>query len=263
MASKITYPRRIHISPIGFEIDRVVLPLIQMEADRVWLIIEREPSLDKGRPYFDKVKEDIHEKIEKCEIKIKYCDFDRRDLYDVLRAYRDIIEEEKDNQIFVNVSTGTKIHSIAGMMACMIFKDLAFGLIPYYAKPEEYLPLPREGKQMSTGCSEINELPNYKIERPPECLIKVLKVIDEQCGSEEKNITKRELIKELVDRDLLILSDSARKTPKNEKVARYLALQRKYIDPLTSWKFIKITEPKKRGKIQITQEGKNILKFLD
>ena len=263
MAEKIKYPRRIHIAPVGFEIDRVVLPLIQMEADRVWLIAERDPGLDKGRPYFDKVIEGIHEKNGKCEVKIQKCDFDGRDLYDVLRAYREIIEEEKDNQIFVNVSTGTKIHSIAGMMACMIFKDLAFGLIPYYAKPEDYLSLPAEGTQMSTGCSEIYELPNYKIERPSEYLIKVLKVIDEQCGSDVGKITKRELIEVLVDRDLLPLSDSDGRTIRNVKVARYLALQRKYIEPLISWGFIEITGPKKRGKIQLTKEGKNILKFLD
>lgn len=71
MAAKIKYPRRIHISPVGFEIDRVVLPLIQMEADKVWLIAERDPDLDKGKPYFDKVIEDIRVKNEKCEVKIK------------------------------------------------------------------------------------------------------------------------------------------------------------------------------------------------
>lgn len=263
MAAKIKYPRRIHISPVGFEIDRVVLPLIQMEADKVWLIAERDPDLDKGKPYFDKVIDDIRVKNEKCEVKIKKCDFDGRDLYDVLRAYREIIEEEKDNQIFVNVSTGTKIHSIAGMMACMIFKDLAFGLIPYYAKPDDYLPLPAEGTQMSTGCSEIYELPNYKIERPSEYLIQVLKVINEQCGPDGGNITKRELIDVLVNEDLLSLSGSDGRTIRNEKVARYLALQRKYIEPLISWGFIEITGPKKRGKIQLTKEGVNILKFLD
>jgi hypothetical protein len=263
MSAQIKYPRRIHIAPVGFEIDRVVLPLIQMEADRVWLIAERDPDLDKGRLFFEKVTDGIHEKNKKCEVKVKRCDFEGRDLYDVLHAYREIIEVEKENQIFVNISTGTKIHSIAGMMACMIFKDLAFRLTPYYAKPEDYLSHPEEGIQMSSGCSEIYELPNYKIERPSEYLIKVLKIIDEDCNSGRGNITKRELINKLVDQDLLPLQDKPGRTIRNEKIARYLSLQRKYIEPLLSWRFIKITGPKKRGKIELTKEGKNILKFLE
>jgi hypothetical protein len=234
-----------------------------MEADRVWLIQERNPELDRGKFYLERVQRAIKRKNKKCEVKIKKCDFDNRDLYDVLRAYREIIQEEKNNLIFINISTGTKIHSIAGMMACMIFKDLTVGLIPYYATPEEYLSLPEEGTQMSTGCKEIHKLPNYKIERPSENLIEVLKIINQCCGPDNQNITKRELINVLVARNLLISSSSADRTIRNEKVARYLALQRKYLEPLLSWGFVEIKGPKRRGKITITDEGLNMLRFLE
>jgi ribosomal protein RSM22 (predicted rRNA methylase) len=123
MSSSINYPKRIHIAPVGFEVDRVVLPVLDMRADRVWLISEQNPELDQGRSYLEQVAERINEKNENCDIRIRRCDFDNRDLYDVLKAYREIIQEEKENQIFINVSTGTKINAIAGMMACMIFKD--------------------------------------------------------------------------------------------------------------------------------------------
>lgn len=263
MTSTIRYPRRVHIAPVGFEIDRVVLPVIEMEADKVWLMTERDPGRDQGKSYLEQVVVEIGRRNEHCEIEIKRCDFDSRDLYDVLRAFREIVEQEKENQIFVNVSTGTKIHAIAGMMACMIFKDLATALIPYYAKPDTYLPLPEEGTQMSTGCRVIHQLPNYRIERPSEDLIRVLTVINECCSHEYQNVTKHELIKKLRDRELLTLSVAGERTIKNEKVAYYLALQRKCIDPLRKWNFIEIKPPTKRGKIHITQEGKDMLKFLD
>ena len=103
MVTRPSYPRRIHIAPVGFEIDRVVLPVIMMEADRVWLIQERNPELDRGKFYLERVQRAIKRKNKKCEVKIKKCDFDNRDLYDVLRAYREIIQEEKNNLIFINI----------------------------------------------------------------------------------------------------------------------------------------------------------------
>ncbi len=239
------------------------MPVIEMEADKVWLMTERDPDRDQGRSYLKRVESEIRSQNAHCEIEIKRCDFDSRDLYDVLRAFREIVDLEKENHIFVNVSTGTKIHAIAGMMACMIFKDHAAALIPYYAKPETYLPLPEEGTQMSTGCRVIHRLPNYRIERPDEYLIRMLTVINECCGNGSQNVTKHELIRKLKERGLLMVSEDGERTVRNEKVAYYLALQRKCIEPLRKWNFIKIEPQTRRGKIHMTQEGKDMLKFLD
>jgi hypothetical protein len=263
MPSTVRYPRRVHIAPVGFEIDRVVMPVIEMEADKVWLMAERDPTRDQGRSYLEQVESEIRRQNEHCDIEIKRCDFDSRDLYDVLRAFREIVEQERENHIFVNVSTGTKIHAIAGMMACMIFKDLAAALVPYYAKPDTYSSLPEEGTQMSTGCSVIHQLPNYRIERPSEDLIRMLTVINECCGDDPHNVTKHELIQKLKGRNLLTLSEVRGRTTRNEKVAYYLALQRKCIEPLRKWNFIEIIPQTRRGKIHMTQEGKDMLKFLD
>lgn len=261
---KIPYPRRVHITPVGFEIDRVVLPLVELEADKVWILTERDPKKDKGKPYFDKVVEEISNLERKCEIEVKHCDFNNRDLYDVLRAFREIIEIEKSNQIFINVSTGTKIHSIAGMMACMIFKDIAYDLKPYYSEPKEYLGMPKGLVPMSTGCKEIHTLSNYRMDRPKEYLIQVLGVVNELCGPKNVMITKTELKKALTSRGLLELSNKPGQVIKHENIARFLALQRRCIDPLyREWKFIKITPPDhRRGKIQMTQEGLDMLTFL-
>ena len=62
--------------------------------------------------------------------------------------------------------------------------------------------------------------------------------------------------------EILTLSDIEGRTIRNEKVAYYLALQRKCVEPLRRWNFIEIRPATKRGKIHITQEGKNMLKFL-
>ena len=33
---------RVHIAPVGFEIDRVVVPAVKMKADLVYLVVDRE-----------------------------------------------------------------------------------------------------------------------------------------------------------------------------------------------------------------------------
>jgi hypothetical protein len=95
-------------------------------------------------------------------------------LFDTLRVLRKIIFEEANNAIFINVSSGSKIQSIASMMACMIFKDRV-DITPYYAVPEKYATIPRE--QETVGVKKIIKLPEYKIQTPPDNLIKCLEII--------------------------------------------------------------------------------------
>jgi len=39
---------RIHIAPVGFEIDRVVISAVRMKADKVWLIAHDNATGDKS-----------------------------------------------------------------------------------------------------------------------------------------------------------------------------------------------------------------------
>ena len=48
--------RRVNISAVGFEIDRVVLPAIELKADKVWLITHNNKSDDKGFEFVNKIK---------------------------------------------------------------------------------------------------------------------------------------------------------------------------------------------------------------
>jgi hypothetical protein len=95
---------------------------------------------------------------------------DRTDLFDTLRVLRKIIFEEANNAIFIRKQN----QSIASMMACMIFKDRV-DITPYYAVPEKYTTIPRE--QETVGVKKILKLPEYKIQTPPDNLIKYLEII--------------------------------------------------------------------------------------
>ena len=45
---------RVHIAPVGYEIDRVVIPAIKMKADKVYLLRHDDYSEDKSGPYREK-----------------------------------------------------------------------------------------------------------------------------------------------------------------------------------------------------------------
>ena len=50
---------RVHIAPVGFEIDRIIIPAKKMRADKVYLIGHSNLSEDKARPFLDKIRKTL------------------------------------------------------------------------------------------------------------------------------------------------------------------------------------------------------------
>ena len=90
-----------------------------MRADRVWLLKHIHTD-EKGNFFITQIEKNL----KNYNIEIKKTQADRTDLLDNLRAFHQVILEEKSNSIFVNVSVGSKIQAIASMMACMTFRDV-------------------------------------------------------------------------------------------------------------------------------------------
>ena len=83
---------RIHIAPVGYEIDRIVIPAKQERADKVWLLVHENKSDDKAVPFVSK----ITKQLEKLRIEVVQESHDRRDLFKIIRVVKNIIEQEKD-----------------------------------------------------------------------------------------------------------------------------------------------------------------------
>ena len=248
---------RVHIAPVGFEEDRIVLPAVRKKADRVWLITEK-PSHEenKGSPY----AKSIARKLKESNIDCQQASADRIDLFDILRALRTIVMHEKGNHILVNVSVGSKIQAIASMMACMMFKDMAT-IRPYYVVPEKYNTiLLEESNQETEGMKDIISLPEYKIEIPNEKLIECMHMI-----SLHKNnkITKRELKDLALSSNLIQVGkkDTQDREERSDQAA-YMALNKSLIEPLMEWKFIAVEKIGARHMVSLTDDGINALRFL-
>ncbi|MFY9871180.1 MAG: DUF6293 family protein [Candidatus Nitrosopolaris sp.] len=221
---------RVHIAPVGFEVDRIVLPAIDMKADRVWLITDDKPKEDEGSKFVKL----IQRKLKEVRIECFQGEADRIDLFDILRVLRIIILKEKGNSILVNVSVGSKIQAIASMMACMMFKDIA-NIKPYYVVPERYnSSLVKEDKQETEGLKEIKPMPEYKIEIPNQKLIKCLDIINRKADG---NITKRELKDAAIEAGLIHVDEKrltsiAMKKEEYSDQAAYMSLNKNLIAPL-------------------------------
>ena len=101
--------QRIHIAPVGFEIDRVVLPAVMDKADKVYLMIHDNPSEDKATKY----AAEIEKRLKAAKIKTEFISCDWRNIEEITRATRDLILKESDNEIAINLASGSKNHAIA------------------------------------------------------------------------------------------------------------------------------------------------------
>ena len=170
---------RVHIAPVGYEIDRIVLSAIQERADKVWLLLHENKSDDKAGPFVSK----IIKKLEKEKIKVLEEYHDRRDLFKIIRAVKNIIEQEKNNDIYVNLASGSKIQAIGTMMACMMFNDSS-NVHPFYVEAENYPGF--DSKQpLSTGIKDIQDVPPYSIKVPEDKLVSALQLIKEKDGQKK------------------------------------------------------------------------------
>ena len=81
--------QRIHIAPVGFEIDRIVEPAVEMKADLVYLVVHSNVSDDKAKKYHA----EIQKQLKKKKIKSETVYADRFKLFDIIRVVKEIIQE--------------------------------------------------------------------------------------------------------------------------------------------------------------------------
>jgi len=239
---------RVHIAPVGFEIDRIVIPAKKMKADKVWLLVHENPSEDKAGPFVEKIKKQL--KKEKIKVVLEH--HNRLDLFKIIKSIKEIVTIEEGNDIYVNLASGSKIQAIASMMACMMFNDKK-SIKPFYAEAESYPGF--EGKQMSYGVKNLMEIPTYQIHTPRPELIHALKIIINEKG----RIRKKDLA-ELAEKENLITVNAREE---NHTQARFASLDKNIIQPLVEqWKFVEVEKIGRTRWVKITQEGKNAAEFL-
>mgnify|MGYP001346903296 CR=1 FL=1 len=158
---------RIHIAPVGFEVDRIVLPAKQWKADKVYLLVHDNKSEDKATAWIKDVKKEL--KSAKIESEEVYADW--RDIESITKVTRDLLLRLDGNNIYINLASGSKNHAIALDRAVMTLDESQRQKIEmFYAESENYIGFSHP-KQLSTGLREIKSVRSHRIVIPDEKLI--------------------------------------------------------------------------------------------
>tara|TARA_Y100000590_G_scaffold75389_1_gene83249 strand:- start:13338 stop:14135 length:798 start_codon:yes stop_codon:yes gene_type:complete len=246
---KNTLKLRTHIAPVGFEIDRIIIPAKNMRADKVILISHDNRNSDKARPFLEKIKKTL----EKSNIEVKEVSADRYRLFDIVRVVKEVVIENKQNDIYLNVASGSKIHAVGMMMATMIFDDRT-NLHPFYAQAKDYHHT-KVTEPQTTGIEEIHDLPTYQIQTPPKKQLGALKILVENDGK----MKKKDMAEKVLEAKIIEVNAKIG----NQSQATFASLDKNIISPLENvWGYVRTEKIGRNRWIHLTDEGKWASEFL-
>jgi len=134
-------------------------------------MVHKNRSEDKATKYAAAIQRKL--KAAKIETELVYCDWEN--IEEITRVARDLILQESENEIAINLASGSKNHAIGLDRACMTFRKREH-IHPFYPEAEKWTAW-RYPKQQSTGVKKIRQIPIHRIIVPEPELIEALKII--------------------------------------------------------------------------------------
>ena len=242
------YRKRIQIAPVGFEIDRVVIPAKKEKAEKVYLMVHSIPKEDKAKKYAAEIQKRLN--AAKIETELVYCDW--QNIEEITRVARDLILKEKGNEIAINLASGSKNHAIGLDRACMTFRKRD-NIHPFYPEAKKWTAF-KYPKQQSEGVVKIKQIPIHRIIVPDPELIIALKIIkrdsqDIPMHKGKKGVKKKDLARSLFG---------------NSEKTSLTKLQRNITQKLeNTWRAIEIIEVGRTDWISLNSEGRYLRYILN
>ncbi len=249
---ELTGQKKVHIVPMGYEIDRIELPLKEIGADRVYLLTDDKEN-EIGLRYLEELDHRIKKIIDAKDFISMGCPM--WDFQNLMSLICELVRKEKlaGNFVYINVSSGSKLSAIAGTLA-----SLMYDAIPYYAQAEKYnIEYPGieggEIRGIASGVRKILQIPSYTIERPADELINALAILSDKGG----RISQKEYIFELEKRNLV---DDTIGTEHGRKIVTkkgYAKAKRQFFEKLEEKGWVVKKGKGRSSYIELTKEGKN------
>ncbi|WP_224270397.1 DUF6293 family protein [Haloprofundus salinisoli] len=252
MTPNDSIPLRVQVVPLGFEYARFRDPVFRWRADKV-VAIEHVDAADID--YLDAFLAEL-EGNDRIDLELRTCDI--FDLYDALGSIAGTIDDHADDEVFVNLSGGSKVTAIAGMIACM-----ATGATPFYAKPD-YGPDGRAvpAEPLHDAVESVFALPTYPIDAPSPTLVAFLSYIGAETdeatgpGGRSRGPNKKDLIDFAREHDFDFVATSEATTEK----AYYRLLDSRVLDPLLARGYVETERIGRRTHVTLTSDGENALR---
>ena len=137
----------------------------------VYLMVHKNRSEDKATKYAAAIQKKL--KAASIETELVYCDWEN--IEEITRVARDLILQESENEIAINLASGSKNHAIGLDRACMTFRKRKH-IHPFYPEPQKWTAW-KYPKPQSTGVKKIRQIPIHRIIVPEPELIDALKII--------------------------------------------------------------------------------------
>jgi hypothetical protein len=230
--------QRVHLMPVGYENDRIVLSAERFSADRVLLL---EYDDQTAHPSYG---ETIRERLDDAGIDHETIQCDIFDFYDSLGTIAELATRLSDHAVYVNLATGSKVTAIGGMIACM-----ATGATPYYVRAEHYAA--ETDGDVAEGIRDVTELPTYPMEHPDRQQVAVMAHLDAEGG-----VTKRALIDFGEREGLPFLAEHDAANRKSQ----YRLLDSHVLKPLADTGYVTVTERGRSKLVDLTDAGRNTLR---
>ena len=231
---------RVHIVPLGYERDRVVVPPVRMGADVVVLVLHADDDPEDRPDYYV----DIFEAFDEAAIRVVEVSADIFDLYDALGTFAGQIQAYEADDVYVNLATGGKVTAIAGMIACMVTEAAT----PYYVGADTYGD--HQEEPVAQHVTSISNLPTYPIDAPVPQQVQVLAYVAEQ-----EPVSKKELIEYAEDLALPFIADYEGGDVKG----KYRKLDSAVLTPLVEDGAVTLDQQGRQKVARITPHGENTL----
>lgn len=238
---------RVHVVAQGWEVARIVEPLYELKADKiVYICPENEAYLAD----FEREMLDDLNAMDRLEVETRSANL--YDLDSTVQAFTQAVTDHDGDDVFINVSTGTAIAAIAGMMAAQ-----TSDATPFYVQLTEEETDPTEVEEIETPpmpvidtAGQISELPVFELQGPsPE----QLEILGHLYGHD--GLTKKELIRFAEEEELPFIAN----TEAESDEGRYRLLESHIIDPLEDGDYIRVEKAGRKKVVSIEQRGVDAL----
>jgi hypothetical protein len=229
---------RVHLMPVGYENDRIVLPAERFQADRVVLLAYEDET---DHPSY---QETVRERLAEAGIDHETVRCDIFDFYDCIGTVAELATRFADHEVYVNLASGSKVTAIGGMIACM-----ATGATPYYVRAEHYAA--ETDGDVAEGIHSVTELPTYPMESPEPQHVAVMDHVDREDGAR-----KRDLIDYGKERGLPFIAEREAANRKSE----YRLLDSHVLDPLAANGYVTLEDVGRSTRVSLTESGVNTLR---
>jgi hypothetical protein len=259
----LKFEEHVHIIPLGFEIDRAVIVLERLPANRVYLLVTPEdPNYPEEKKeqlhYLDEVTRKLKEK--NIEVIMKEVDcFDIKQLMNNVSSL--IIEEKiKGNVVYVNMSAGGRLSSVGATLAAM-----AHNAKVYYANASDYS---RNNKDRQLHGISICDKPvgmileNFQIKLPDDAG----KIVLASIWRKGKAMNTEEILETLVAKGVELFENEKSFRTKEEKrrlqQKNRINLNKSVLNKLEKDGYIVREKTGRFNKISLTESGEYMANII-